>query len=186
MTLNKAQYAKALIERVETVIKFSGLEISGFAEYTGISESHLYAILNGNREISASIADRIAGSFGMKTWHLMKLDVDISKKMKRTTELNKFYIENKGVEDYFTRSKTAAKASSYIEKVLLPSGFFKSPVYISDVREKCAEAGKKLSSKRVSQILNYLVDTGKLKKKKRRIRLKNGEFGKRIVDVFYQ
>lgn len=186
MALNETQYAEALIERIKIVIKFSGLEIPGFAEFTGISESHLYAILNGNRVVSGDIADRISNPFGLKGWQLLRLDIDISKKLKRTPELNKFYVEYRGVRDYFRNTKSEIKSSKYIENVLLQSGFFKTPVYISEIREACEQAGNKLSSKRVSQILNYLVYKGLLKKKKKRIKLKNGQYGDRLVDVFFK
>ena len=69
---------------------------------------------------------------------------------------------------------------------MLKGQFFRKPVNVSEVRKKCLELGKKLSSKKVSQILNYFVEVKKLKIKQDYIILKDGSKGRRIISLFYK
>lgn len=183
---NNSSSSNTFTERLERLMNLSGLEIAGFAEFTGVSESHIYALLNGTRELTIEIADKIALGFNFKGWQLLKLDYKLTNTVRKAPILLKFYKENKGVHDYFITTRDDRKAAYFIENELLISDLFDKPVYVWEVREACAASGRKYTSKRVSQILNYLVSTKKLKSKKKPIKLKNGAVGTRIVDVFFR
>ncbi len=164
----------------------SGLELTGFAEYTGTSESHIYALLNGTRELTNDVAEKLAENFNLNGSELLKSSFRITKKVIDKKKLEKFYKENKGVLAYFSSNIEERKVALFLENKLLNSDLFNSPVSVSEVRFACLEEGKELTSKRVSQILKYLVDKKKLKSKKKLIKLKSGKFGKRIIDYYYK
>ncbi|WP_276503206.1 helix-turn-helix domain-containing protein [Terrimonas pollutisoli] len=156
------------------------------AEFTGVSESHIYALLNGTRQMTDDIADKIAVGFNLRGSQLLNPSYKLTSKIRTTPLLVKFYKENKRVHDYFITARSDRKTAHFIENDLLNSTLFNNPVYVWEVRKACEASGKKYTSKRVSQILNYLVTIKKLKSKKKPIKLKNGTPGKRAVDVFYK
>ncbi len=61
---------------------------------------------------------------------------------------------------------------------------FNKRAYVWEVRDACLRERRKYTSKRISQILNYLVIKKKLEKKKMPIKLKNGSYGTRMVYTF--
>lgn len=180
------KYSKVLSDRINELIRLSELETSGFAEYTGVSESHVYAILNGTRKLTRKTADKIAEGFNLKGLQLLNLDYKITSKNRNTQKLNKFYSEYKGVKDYFTNTKAERSAAYFFEHELLKTKLFTKAVSISEVRDVCKASGRNYESKKISQILKYLVKKNILKSKKKPIRLKSGKPGTRIVDVFYK
>lgn len=164
----------------------SGLELVGFAEFVGISESHLYAILNKTRELTEDVAERIGSAFGLSGGKILRANYRIPMYIKKSELLNKFYEQNKNVDSYFINTRSNRKEAYFIENDLLQSGIFNKPIYIWELKEHCDSLGKKYSSKRLSQILNYMVETKKLKSKKKRLKLRNGGYGLRLVDVFHK
>lgn len=183
---NSSGYSKTQGERIQRLMKLSGLELIGFAEFTGVSESHIYAIINGRKELTEKTADKIAASFGLHGYQLLDSGFKLTKKLSNTPSLNKFYKENKRVHDYFINTRIDRKVAYFIEHEILTKKTFNNPFYVSDVRDACFESGKRYASKRVSQTLNYLVEMGKLKSKKAPMKLKDGTLGMRIIDVFFK
>lgn len=179
-------YKEIISERVQQLIKLSGLEVIGFADYSNVSESHLYAILNGTRDLTGDIADKIGSAFDLKGSQILRINYRIPQKIKKSKLLNKFYHENENVESYFIKTRSERKDSYYIENDLFNSNLFNSHVYIWEIKEYCKAAGKKYTSKRLSQILRYMVERKKLRSKKQLLKLRNGEFGERMVDVFFK
>jgi len=179
-------YAKTISQRVRELMKLSGLELPGFADYLNLSESHLYAILNGTRDLTEDIADRVASAFDLKGGQILRLNYKIPKNTRKSESLNKFCEENKNVKSYFTHTREERKDSYFIENDLYRTSLFDKPVYIWEIKEYCESVGKKYTSKRLSQILKYMVETKRLKSKKKALKLRNGEYGKRVVDVFYK
>lgn len=166
-------------------MNLAGLEISGFAEYIEVSESHIYAILNGNRELTSDIADKIARGFNIDGSDLLRSGANFTKANIDKKKLENFYSENKGVSDYFASTKAERKVALYIESHVLSSGLFSAPVTVAQVRKYCIENGKALPSKRISQILKYLVAQKKLKRAKKPMQLKSGKLGNRLIDYYY-
>lgn len=183
---NNKEHQKKVSDRVKLLMDTAGLELSGFADYLSISESHLYAVLNGTRDLTEDVAERIGAAFDLTAGQVLRVSYRIPKSIKKSKSLNKFYDENKNVAAYFQSTREDRKDSHFIETQLLGSGLFDSAVYIWEVRQACLQVGRQYSSKRLSQILNYLVDTKKLKSEKRPLKLRNGGYGKRVVDVFYR
>jgi plasmid maintenance system antidote protein VapI len=171
-------------EKIEYLMNLTGLEMIGFAEFVGISESHLYALINGTRKLTVGMAKKIALPFNIEWNILLDENNNITNKKISTVQLKKFYTENKGVRDYFVHTRRQRKVSYFIENEILVQQQFDTFFYVTDVRRACLDAGMNLESKRISQVLNYLVELGKLKRKRGRIILKNGSFGKRVVDIF--
>lgn len=173
-------------KRVENLMRISELEISGFADFTGVSESHLYAVINGTKQLNKKTANKIAAQFNLSSRQLLNQKFKLTKKLKQAPALLKFNSENKGVHDYFIKTKIDRKVAYFIGQEILPKKKFDTQFSVSDVRNYCIEAGKNYTSKRVSQVLNYFVDRKKLGRKKITYVLKNGIKGKRMIDVFYK
>lgn len=179
-------YRTLVIKRIQKIIEMSGLELSGFAVFVHISESHLYAILNGNREVTEDVAERIGAAFNIKGGKILRLNYKIPSKLKKSNELNNFYEQNRNISSYFVDTRSARKDSYYIENELLQSGVFDEPIYIWEIRNYCESKGKKYSSKRLSQILEYMYKTNRLRRDKRPIKLRNGGYGKKKVYVYFK
>lgn len=183
---NEQVYKEEIIQRVQKLMDATGLEVPGFADYLTISDSHLYAILNGTRDLTVDVAEKIGAAFDLKGSQILRINYRISITLKKSESLNNFCDENKDVHSYFISNRIERKDSYYIETVVLNSGLFNSPIYIWELREYFKSKEKKYTSKRLSQILNYMVVKGILKSKKRPLKLRNGEYGNRSVDVFFK
>lgn len=179
-------YREKISQRVKQLMDAAGLEVLGFSDYLAISESHLYAILNGTRDLTEEVAEKIGTAFDLKGSQILRLNYRIPKSIQKSKFLNNFYDENRNVQSYFQSTRSERKDSYYIENYVMNSSFFDSPVYIWEIKEYCEAEGRKYTSRRLSQILNYMVDRKKLKSKKRRLKLRNGGYGKRVVDVFFR
>ena len=183
---NNSDYSKAISLRIKTILALSGLEIAGFAEFTNISESHLYAIINGTRNLTRYSANKIAQRFNIKVSQLLNPKFEITSEIGNSKFLTKFYEEYKLVPGFFQKTRNDRKKSHYIETELLKNHFFYTPASVADVKAACDDAGKKYNSKQISQILNYLVSTKKLEKRKIPVKLKSAKSGKRVISIFSQ
>lgn len=181
-----AEYSKALGERIKMLMEIAGLELAGIAEFTKISDSHLYSLINGTRNLTGKTAEKLANSFGLEGWMLLNLNHKIPQSIRKSTKLLEFYANFKNVHEYFSENLDTRKASSFIEKKLLNSNFLLVPKFIWEISAECSSTGHKYSSKQLSQILTYLVHKQLIKSEKRPIKLRNGKFGKRMVDVFWE
>ena len=177
-------YSIVIRERLKLIMEIAGLEVAGFSEFTKVSVSHIYAILNGRKSLTAQTANKIAIGFKLNGWNILNLDFKITEAIK-SPALNKFYADHKEAADYFKETISERKDSYFFEHELFPTGIFDNPVYIWEVREACIALGRNLSSKQIAHIAGYLADTNKLESEKRPIKKKNGEFGERIVTVYY-
>ncbi|MET1055517.1 MAG: helix-turn-helix transcriptional regulator [Pedobacter sp.] len=173
--------------RINHIMNTIGLEIAGFAELTGISESHIYALSNGTKGLTTEIAEKIAVPLKIRKTQILNPAYLISDSIRNAPAVKKFHNTfKKGNPEYFTETKAARKSSYFIEQELLPTDLFKEEVYGWQVRDACAERGINLSSKQVSQNLNYLVETKKLRSEKRKLKKKNGEMADREVYVYFR
>lgn len=173
--------------RLLELINLSKLEIPGFAELVNISESHLRSLLNGKRSFTEDMINRIGGPFSLTAVKFLNPNFKLTKLKINTPVLNKFYEENKTNATYFLEQKEFRKDSLFIKNNLILKGdFFKTPKFVSDVREECGELDKYFASKKISQILNYFVDTGILERYYGFIIKKNGEKGNRLLSLFYK
>lgn len=183
---NNKEYSKALGIRIKNLMKVAGLELAGMVEFTKISDSHLYALINGNRTLTGKTADKLTRKFGLEGWMLLKLDYKIPQSIRKATELQEFYSNFKNVSEYFSATQESRKSSVFVENEILNNDFFSTPKFIWEIREVFTKKGKLYTSKQLSQILTYLVQKKVLKYEKRPIKLRDGKIGKRIVDVFWK
>lgn len=182
---NEKLYQTEIAARIGQIMKYSGLEISGFAEFTQISESHLYAILNGTRKLTGDIANQIGEKFDLDGWIILQLEYQIPTNLRKQPKVLKFYAENKHVPEFFIDTLNIRKTSHFIEVMLIDKNFFSEPKYVWQVVEACHAANKNYSSKIVSQTLVYLVKKGKLKNLKKNLLRSDGTYtSKRTVNVF--
>lgn len=179
-------YKKFISTRIENLLLLAGLEVEGFAQYLSISTSHMYAIQNGTRELTSDIANRMGAAFNISGANILRVSYGLPKNLKKSDDLNKFYDENKSVKSYFRNTRIERKDSYFVEREIKNSNLFDTPIYIWEIKEFFEAKGKKYDSKQLSQILNYMVIRQILKKKKKSIKLRNGKFGNRMVDVFYK
>ena len=180
-------YSAEIQKRIRLIMEFSGLEISGFSEFTQISESHLYAILNGKRKLTGKIAEQIGKRFEFDGWKILQLDYKIPVSIRKASLLLEFYSDNKDIAEYFVDTKDDRKASHFIEFGLINGKLLDEPKYVWEIRQICIEARRNYKSKDLSQLLLYLEEKGKLKKDKRPLKRKDGTFTEnRIVYVFYR
>ncbi|REA63569.1 hypothetical protein DSL64_03760 [Dyadobacter luteus] len=184
---DKLLYSAQIADRIRLIMEILGLELSGFSEFTQISESHLYAILNGKRKLTRNIAEKIGEKLDFDGWKIQQLDHKIPMSIRRATELSRFYIENKDVLEFFVNTKDERKASHFIEFGLIKAKVFDEPKYIWEIRQICSEAKRNYKSKDLSQLLLYLTEKGKLKKEKRPLKRRDGTFTEnRLVYVFFK
>jgi len=109
-------------------MEISGLEVAGFSEFTKVSVSHIYAILNGRKSLTAQTANKIAIGFKLNGWNILNLDFKITEAIK-SSALNKFYADHKEAHDYFKETVSERKDSYFFEHELIPTGIFDKPVY---------------------------------------------------------
>jgi len=187
MQQENLSYGDALNQRIRLIMELAGLELPGLAELTGISESHLYAILNGNRNLTGPQADKIGKPFGLKGWKILRLDYPIPASLKQSAKLLDFYRENEGNSVYFTHRQDERRASYFIEHELIRANLVNEPRYVWEIREMCREAGRDYKSKNLSQNLFYLAEKGKLVKEKRPLKRRDGSYAShRQTYVFYR
>jgi plasmid maintenance system antidote protein VapI len=181
---NTSDYNKAIRTRLLRIMEIAGLERTGLAEFTKISDSHLYALLNGTRNITGEIADKIGAGFKLHGAQILNLNFEIPAQIRKSAALLEFYELYSGNPEFFIETKATMKDAYYIEHTLLYSSLFEKSVYVWQVKEACKEDKKNLTSKQISQKLNYLVQKKKLIATKRKLKKKNGEDGDREVLVY--
>ena len=174
-----------LSKRVQFLMSTSGLEIPGFAAFTTFSESYIYSLISKRRNLTKEASEVIGDKFDSNWELLYNIGFNIEEAVKSSDNLNRFKIENKGNDDYFTSTRKDRKLSYFIEFEIIPNHLFDTPQYVWEVNDYCKKQGREIISDKLKKALAYLVVRGKLKSQKRQIKLRNGGFGTRMVDVFY-
>lgn len=165
-----------------------GLEIPGFALLINKSESHIYAILNGTRELTMDLAKEIGAVLEFNGENIFKLTYLIPERIRKSKELNNFRIKYKDNPEYFSSTIHSRKKSKYIEQQIYNESILAQPAYLNEIRKKVngLNPSNQFTSDELSKILNYLVKKGKLSKSRELIKLKDKQVGKREVDVFFK
>ncbi len=70
---------KLLIQQIAQHVEAGDSTVSSFARRAGISQPHLYLVLNGKRGFSWDFADRAAQSMGLRVEDLVNLAETISR-----------------------------------------------------------------------------------------------------------
>lgn len=187
-TQEASEYDESLRKRVILIIQLSGLEVKGFAEFVGVSLSHLYAVINGNRALTQETVRRICKKFNLKEDRFFRLDYEIPANISKAPELLEFMAKEKDISEYFQNTRDDRIPSHYIEHELVKSSLFKEdePTYLWEVREYCEKEERVYSSNELSKLLKYQVKKGNLRSTKRPIKCRDGTYGIRMVDVFFK
>lgn len=175
-----------LSKKVQYLMTSAGLEIPGFAVFTTFSESYIYSLISKRRPLTIEAAETVGSKFNTNWELLYNISSDIEAAIRNSESLKKFKIENKGNDDYFTSTRGDRKLSYFIEFEIMPGHLFDTPQYVWEISEYCKKRGREIISDKLKKTLAYLVVKGKLRSEKRPIKLRNGEFGTRMVDVFYR
>jgi len=179
-------YSEALADRLRYIMETIGLELPGFALFIGKSESHVYSLLSGRRGITNDIAKDLGSKLEFDGSKIFKLNQPIPSSIINGKYLNNFkqqYINN---PEYFVSTKIDRKLSYYVQFELVNTDLFDSPRYVWEVNDVCRKFGKVFKSDTLSKILKHLVTKGVLQSKKEPIKLRNGSYGSRKVDVFFK
>lgn len=187
MNANNQEYSKAIANRVQTIMKITGLDVAGFAEFFKKSTSHIYGILNNTRVLSEVFAREIGDKLEFDGVKIFNLNSKIPLSISKAEALIKFKIDHEDNPEYFLSTKAKRSPNSFVTDVLLKSDCFKEGYkYLNEVAEYCkTELNKEFVDDQLSKALQYAVKTKVLKSTKKPIVLKGGGFGKRLVDVYY-
>lgn len=186
--LQNALYKESIKNRFKALLIATDLTISGFTQYIGGSESHYYAISNGTRSLSEETAKAIGKKLGFTGEKIFNLTFKLPTNFNKVLELNNFKLNHKNNPEYFRSTLSIRKKSKHVENIINESTIFNRPIYLNEAKQRINEYSSlhQYNSDQLSKILNYLVTCGKLSKVNRPIKLKNGKFGKRVVDVFFK
>jgi len=186
MANTKTNYSDLVGNRIKSLIELLGLEIAGFAVFTKISESHIYAIINGNRKLTGEVADQMTKDLPINGWQLLQLDYEITSTVKNSRVLKDFYKNYSNNSEYFIDNRTTRKSSQRISDLIKKDATFKNEQYVWEIREYLKQHKINPTSKELAQILKYLVVKGELQSKKAPLKLRNGLYGERMVDVYFK
>lgn len=181
---NTEEYRLAIAERVKLIMAHTDLTVAGFSEFSGLSASHLYAILRGFKDLTTETAEVIAGAVNMTAAQLLKLDRKIPANFNNVAALKNFRASNKENLVYFESSKVDRKLTSYIQERFYESDLFRDGADVAQIKDACNADGRNYTSKQVSQSVNYLAIAKKLRKEMKPMKKKNGEEGTRQVGVY--
>lgn len=79
--MEKTVTQATLIENLEMLMERSGMKPAQLAAKSGVSIRMVYFVLNGEKAPSINVAEKLAGAFKLKAWHLVlpSLPSDIKK-----------------------------------------------------------------------------------------------------------
>lgn len=180
-------YSKAIAERIKDIMIIIDLDVAGIAELFGKSTSHIYGIINGTRPLSESFAKEIGEKLGFDGSKIFNLKSRIPTSISKSESLMIFKANYKHNPEYYLSTKFKRSTNTFIVDVLLKSDCFNDGYkYLNEITEYCQlELNKKFIDDQLSKALQYAVKKGVLRSEKRPIKLKNGGFGKRLVDVYF-
>lgn len=186
MNTEHEAYNKEVIKRVLLIMEIVDLTVDGFAAFVEREPSHIYGVLNGSRSLSESLALKIGKRLGFNGAKIFKLSSEMPSNISKSDILIQFKKDNKENLKYFQSSATERSINAFILEILLKEGFLKEPQYLRDIEIYSKDILKRtFVGDQLSKALRYAVKVGKLKSKKAPIKLKDGGFGTRQVDVYY-
>ncbi|MDR2284874.1 MAG: hypothetical protein LBE37_16790 [Sphingobacterium sp.] len=163
-----------------------GLTVAGFAIFIDRETSHIYGILNVSRDFSDALAEHIGKLTGIKGATIKNINTDIPSSISKCDKIVEFRKSHKDNKEYFLNTKTDRSIDAFISDILVKANFLKTPRYLSEIEEFIASKyDKNFSKDKLSKALRYAVSKETLKSEKRTIKLQNGNFGKRLVDVYW-
>lgn len=172
--------------RLRQIMNHLNLTVAGFGVFIDREPSHIYGILNVSRDFSDALAEHIGKLTGIKGATIKNINTEIPASISKCDKIVEFRKSHKDNKEYFLNTKTDRSIDAFISDVLIKSKFLETPRYLSEIEEFVAlKYDKNFVKDKLSKALRYAVSKQTLKSEKRPIKLKNGDFGKRIVDVYW-
>lgn len=186
MTNQTNTYSQQMAIRLRQIMNHLGLTVAGFAIFIDRETSHIYGILNVSRDFSDALAEHIGKLTGIKGATIKNINTDIPSSISKCDKIVEFRKSHKDNKEYFLNTKTDRSIDAFISDILVKANFLKTPRYLSEIEEFIASKyDKNFSKDKLSKALRYAVSKETLKSEKRTIKLQNGNFGKRLVDVYW-
>lgn len=186
MTIQDKTYNERLASRLRELMNILGMTVSGFAEFIGRDSSHIYGILNLTRPFSHALAEDIGKKLNINGSKILNLNVPVSPSIAKTESILEFKKDKRNNPEYFSSTLTDRSIDLFISRILIKSSFLKEPRYLNEIELFIkSEYKKTFIGDQLSKALRYSVRKGVLISEKRPIILRNGEFGKRQVDVYW-
>ncbi|MCX2477171.1 hypothetical protein OQZ33_22750 [Pedobacter sp. MC2016-05] len=167
------------------ILKLCDLEVSGFSQLVGKSESHIYGVVNGSRPLSNSFANQIGAILNFDSGVIFNLNRPLPSLLEsdKLIDFRRKYSNNL---EYFISKRNEQSIDFFLVNVLIPSEFMEDKRSVSEIRIHSREVYKKeFSSEELSKGLRYAVKKGHLKTTKKEIVKSSGTKGIRMVDVFW-
>ena len=179
-------YNKKLAQRLSQIMNILDMTHVGFAEFVERDVSHIYGITNKSRPFNDTLAEHIGKKLEIKGAKILNLNVTIPSSIAKTEAVINFKRDNKDNPEYFLHSKTDRSIDAFVSEVLIKSDFLKEPRYLNEIESYIeTEFQKSYIDDQLSKALRYAVTKKTLKSEKKAIKLKNGNLGKRLVDVYW-
>lgn len=186
MTIPDKTYNERLANRLREIMNILGMTVAGFAEFIGRDSSHIYGILNLTRSFSHALAEDIGKKLNVNGSKILNLNVPVSQSIAKTESVHEFKKDKRNNPEYFSSTLTDRSIDLFISRILIKSPFLKEPRYLKEIElYVCSEYKKVFTNDQLSKALRYSVKKGILKSDKRPIKLKSGDLGKRLVDVYW-
>lgn len=169
-------------DRLEELIKLTGLSIMGFGAFMDLEseDKYIYAILNGNKNLTDKFIEKIEKFFSLKEGEFLNIDDEI-KQARIKKAISKFAEKNSKSPEYFNTEE------EYITVIngLISQGYFSEKRTTSEIISKCRELGYSYSSNDLSYKLVNLVTQNILKAEKTTMILKSGKNGTRPINHYW-
>jgi hypothetical protein len=186
MSHQNKTYNKKLAERLYQIMNILDMTYIGFAEFTGRDVSHIYGIINQSRPFNDTFAEHIGNKLGIKGAKILNLNVSIPTSISKADAVVSFKKYNKDNSEYFLHCKTDRSIDAFVSEVLVKSEFLKKPRYLNEIECYIEKEYQKIYiGDQLSKALRYAVTKKTLQSEKKPIKLKNGNLGKRLIDVYW-
>lgn len=188
MKSDRNSYSTQISKKLLLIMTITDLDIAGFAEFLNRSASHIYGILNQTRPLSDNLASELGKKLNFDGSKIFNLNSRIPNTIDKSEELIKFKKDNAHNEEYFISSKSSRSSNTFVIEVLIKSGYFNNGYkYLYEIKEYCEKELKRIFVKdQLSKALQYAVKIDQLKSVKKNIKLRNGNYGSRKVDVYFK
>ncbi|WP_164121885.1 hypothetical protein [Sphingobacterium sp. xlx-130] len=187
MTNQTNTYSQQMAIRLKQIMNHLDLTVAGFAAFINRDASHIYGILNVSRDFSDALAEHIGKLTGIKGATIKNINTEIPASISKCESIVEFRKNNKANPEYFLNTKTDRSINAFVSDVLVESKFLEIPRYLSEIEEFVASKyDKSFVKDKLSKALRYAVSKQTLKSEKKPIKLRNGDFGKRMVDVYWK
>ncbi|MCA5004054.1 hypothetical protein [Sphingobacterium bovistauri] len=188
MKPDRNNYSTQISKRLQLIMSIIDLNIVGLAEFLNHSTSHIYGILNQTRPLSDILASELGKKLNFDGSKIFNLNSRIPRSINKSEELIKFKKENAHNKEYFISLNSNRSSNTFVLEVLIKSDYLNNGYkYLNEIRDFCEIEMKRVFVRdQLSKALQYAVKIGRLKSVKKNIKLKNGNYGSRKVDVYFK